>query len=305
MKHLLHWKDWDSEVVHQILDEAITIKKSPEQYTSSLQGQNILLFFEKTSTRTRISFAVGANQLGANVTIVDPGQSQVQKTKLSYEIRAMSGYCDLIVARLKNHQDLLAASQMSRAPMVNGCCNLYHPCQALADVLTMQEHQADFKNIKLVFVGVYNNVVNSLVAMSNHFGFQLCLVCPIALLENVDKEQQEKALRQGLLTQTTDLSAALKNADFVYTDTWIDMEFFLEKKHLLAERKRIMMPYQLNLETLQGFTGKIMHDMPIHEGYEMVDKLVNAENSIIFQQSDNRLHAQKAILLYLNKHTKK
>ena len=304
MQHLLYWKNWDSNIVHQLLEDASAIKQNPQHYKNQLQGKNILLFFEKTSTRTRVSFAVGAQQLGASVVIVDPGQSQIQKTKISYELGSMSGYCDLIVARLKKHKDLISASLMSKVPMINGCCNLYHPCQALADVLTMKEHKTDLKKVKLVFVGVYNNVVNSLVAMANHFRFQLCLVCPISLDENIDKGEQKKALEQGVLIQTTNLVEALKDANFVYTDTWLDMEFFLEKKHLLQERKKIMLPYQLNKKTLQGFDGKIMHDMPIHDGYEMVDELVYDQNSIIFQQSENRLYAQKAILNYFNNYQK-
>jgi ornithine carbamoyltransferase len=302
MKHLIDWKDWDSQTLRQLLADASDIKKNPQKYASSLKGKNTLLFFEKTSTRTRISFAAATNQLGGNAIIVDPMQSQAQKTKLTYEVGSMSGYCDFIVARLKYHKELVDISRVSNVPIINGCCNLYHPCQTLADLLTMWEYKNDLKNVKLVYVGVHNNVANSLVSMANHFHFQLCLVCPISPAQSVDEKEKEKAQKNNLLTQTTHLSEALKQADFVYTDTWLDMEFFLDdtKKALLEERKKVMMPYQLNKETLQNFQGKIMHDMPIHEGYEITDDLVYAKNSIIFQQSENRLYAQKAILNYFN-----
>ena len=300
MKHLLYWKNWSSEIVQQLLAKALEIKKNPKEYKNAIQGKNILLFFEKTSTRTRISFAVGVSQLGGNAIIVDPAQTQLSKSKISYEVQSMASYCDLIMARLKSHQDLIKMSQFSRVPIVNGCCNLYHPCQAFADVLTVQENCSDVKKIKLTFVGVHNNVTNSLIAMAIHFEFQLCLVCPISEKESIDEEQKKIAIQKGLLIETKDLQEGLKDANFVYTDTWLDMEFFLDssKQSLLEERKKIMLPYQLNNESLKNFNGKIMHDMPIHSGYEISDEIVYNNNSIIFQQSENRLHVQKAILLY-------
>ncbi len=302
MQHLLHWKDWDSQSVHYLLEKALDIKQKPENYTQSLQGKNVLLLFEKTSTRTRISFEVGIHQLGGNAIFMDSNHSQIQKTKLSYEIGSLCGYCDFILARLNRHDDLVTASKASTVPIINGCCNLYHPCQALADLLTMKEQKKDLKKVKLVYVGVHNNVVNSLVSMANHFQFQLCLVCPLSPSGSVDQAEKQKAHRANLLVETLKFSLALENADFIYTDTWVDMEFFLDtsKRSMLAERKRIMMPYQLNRENLGDSKAKIMHDMPIHDGYEITNELVYAENSIIFEQSKNRLYAQKAILDYLN-----
>ena len=301
MKHLLDWKDWQTPAVANLLELAFKIKKFPQDYTQKLKHKNLLMLFEKTSTRTRTSFEVAMNQMGGHAIFMDPQHSQITKTKLRYETTSISGYCDFILARLKNHDNLLEMVDAAKVPVINGCCNRYHPCQTLADVMTISEYKKNFNEVRLVYTGIYNNVANSLVSIANHFKLKLTLVCPIADAEIVDKGQRELALKNNILTETENLTEAVDTADFVYTDTWLDMEYFSDptKKDLWEKRKNTMLKYQLNRSLLKNSKARIMHDMPIHVGYEIEEKLVESKNSIIYQQSENRLYAQKAILCHL------
>ena len=153
----------------------------------------------------------------------------------------------------------------------------------------------------MTYIGVYNNVVNSLVSICAPLGVHLTLVCPIRDQDVIDAESRERLLAKGLLTETLDAKAAVANADYVYTDTWLDMEFFNDPAHSQAKQERcdIMLPYQLNRDLLGDSRAMIMHDMPIHHGYEIAEDLVESPNSIIYDQAENRLDAQKAILLHL------
>ena len=301
MQHLLDWKNWQTSAVATLLELAFKIKKSPQDYTQKLKHKNLLMLFEKTSTRTRTSFEVAMNQMGGHAIFMDPQHSQITKTKLRYETASISGYCDFILARLKNHDNLLEMVDAAKVPVINGCCNRYHPCQALADIMTIKEYKVNLEQAKLVYTGIYNNVANSLVSIANHFKIQLTLVCPIADAKIVDEEQKKLGKENNILIETKNIKEAVKDADFVYTDTWLDMEFFEnpEIKDLWEQRKKTMQPYQLNSSLLKDSKAKIMHDMPIHDGYEIAADLVESENSIIYQQSQNRLYAQKAILCYL------
>ena len=301
MQHLLDWKDWQTPVLHHLLIESHKIKKSPQDYTHAMKHKNLLMLFEKTSTRTRTSFEVAMNQMGGHAIFMDPQHSQISKTKIRYETASISGYCDFILARLKDHDNLLEMTEAAKVPVINGCCNRYHPCQTLADIMTISEYKKNLNEVRLVYTGIYNNVANSLVSIANHFKLKLTLVCPVTDEKIVDKGQRELALKNNILTETEDLTKAVDTADFVYTDTWLDMEYFSDptKKDLWEKRKNTMLKYQLNRSLLKNSKARIMHDMPIHAGYEIEEKLVESENSIIYQQSENRLYAQKAILCHL------
>lgn len=301
MKHLIDWSNWDSNTVQSLLTSALDIKANPEKYKNTLKGKSLAMLFEKTSTRTRISFEVAMNQMGGSAIFIDPQHSQIKKTKLSYEIKIISKYCDFIMARLKKNEDFVIVSQSSDVPTINGCCNKYHPCQTLADLITIYEHNKNFTEVNLVYVGIYNNVANSLVSIANHFKLKLTLVCPIVLPNIVDNTEKDKALNNGLLNITNRLKDALKDADFVYTDTWLDMEFFNnpDSADLWEERQKKMLPFQVK-ESILNARCKVMHDMPIHVGCEIEEVLVESSRSIIYQQGENRLYAQKAILNYFS-----
>jgi ornithine carbamoyltransferase len=189
----------------------------------------------------------------------------------------------------------------SRVPVINGCDDKYHPSQALADLITVKERKGKLKGVKLVYVGVHNNVCNSLIEACTKTGVELTTVTPIVNEAARDDELMRAAKKTGLWRTMLDAKKAVKTADFVYTDTWIDMEFFTDPKFAEEKEKRLklMMPYQINNAMLKGSDAYIMHDMPIHRGYEISVDVIENPKSVIYEQAENRLYSAKAILLKL------
>lgn len=301
-KNLIDWKFWNDEQIVDVLALARQVKSCRWQYQGLLQGRTLVMLFQKTSTRTRVSFEAGMTELGGHAINLDWRATNFTLSKISYETRYLSRNAALLMARLKLNSDLLEMEAAATVPLINGCCNLYHPCQALADMLTIAEDRPHgIQGAKLTFVGVYNNVVNSLVSICRPLGVHLTLVCPISDCESVDEESRQRLLKAGLLRETLDLELAVNDADYVYTDTWLDMEFFNDPDYTEAKQRRIetMLPYQIKSDLMKGSSAKIMHDMPIHPGYEIAEDMVECESSIIYDQAENRLEAQKAIIIYL------
>ena len=302
MQHLIDWKYWPDEDVRQMLALARKVKQHRWEYQGQMQGNTLVMVFQKTSTRTRVSFEAGMTELGGHAINLDWRSSNFALTKIGFETRYLGRNAAMIMARLKDNADLREMEAASTVPLINGCCNLYHPCQALADALTIAEdRQGDIEGAKLTYLGVYNNVVNSLVSIARPLGIALTLVCPIMEDADVDSESRQRLLDAGLLTETLDVAAALETADYVYTDTWLNMEFFDDPAYAEEKTRRteLMMPYQINAQLMAGSKAKIMHDMPIHVGYEITEEMVQHPHSIIYDQAENRLDAQKAIMLRL------
>ena len=267
-----------------------------------MQGNTLVMIFQKTSTRTRVSFEAGMTEMGGHAINLDWMATNFTLSKVRFETRYLGRNAAIIMARLKDNRDLMEMEKASTVPVINGCCNLYHPCQALADVLTIAEDRPEgVEGARLTYIGVYNNVVNSLVSIAAPLGVHLTLVCPIREPASVDEESRQKLLKRGLLTETLDAEAAVGEADYVYTDTWLDMELYNDPAYASEKEKRsgIMMPYQINRSLLGDSRAKIMHDMPIHPGYEIAEDMVEHERSIIYDQAEHRLDAQKAIMLRL------
>jgi len=297
--HLLALKDWASEEIEEVIDKSIKIKKNPDRYQTSLKGKSLAMIFQKTSTRTRVSFEVAMTQLGGHALYMDWRTTNLVLADVRDETRYLSRNVDCIMARLLKHADLKAMAEASRVPVINGCDEKYHPCQAIADLMTMKEKMGRLKGVKLVYIGVQNNVCNSLIVGCTKTGVEITTVTPLKNEPSIDKELLEEAEKTGLYASTLDVKKAVENADFVYTDTWVDMEFFFDPKFKEEKEKRIklMMPYQVNKELLKGRDALIMHDMPIHRGYEITDDVIESPNSIIYDQSENRLYSAKGILL--------
>ena len=301
-KHLIDWKFRDDDDVRAVLALARRVKRQRWEFQGHMQGRTLVMIFQKTSTRTRVSFEAGMTELGGHAINLDWRASNFTLGDIRSETRYLSRNSAFIMARLKSNSDLLEMIGGATVPVINGCCNLYHPCQALADMLTIAEDRGgDPRGARLTYVGAYNNVVNSLVSISAALGVELTLVCPIRDDALIDEESRGRLLGLGLLTETLDARAAVTNADYVYTDTWIDMEYFNDSAFAGEKERRceLMMPYQLNEELLAGSDAKVMHDMPMHLGYEITADLAESERSIIYDQAENRLDAQKAILLSL------
>jgi ornithine carbamoyltransferase len=205
------------------------------------------------------------------------------------------------MARLLKNADLQRMAAASRVPVTNGCDDMYHPSQCIADLITVKEKRGKLNGAELVYVGVHNNVCNSLIEGCTKTGVKLTTVTPIVNEAARDEELMAAAEKTGFWNKTLDAKKAVKDADFVYTDTWIDMEFFTDPKFADEKQKRlkVMMPYQINTGLLSGSNAYVMHDMPIHRGYEISPEAINSPKSVIYEQAENRLYAAKAILLKL------
>jgi ornithine carbamoyltransferase len=299
--HLLTLKDWSSKMIGEVIDNSLLIKRYPEEYASVLDGRSLALVFQKTSTRTRLSFEVGMTQLGGHAVYMDWLSTNLVLADLKDETRSISGYVDGVMARLLKNSDLKVMAEASGVPVINGCDEKYHPCQILADLVTIREKKGRLKGLKLVYVGIHNNVCNSLIEGCTKMGVKITTVTPLVNEASVDKELIERARKTGLYEASDDVKAGVRDCDVVYTDTWVDMEFFLDSKFEAEKERRIklMLPYQVNKGLLGASDALIMHDMPIHRGYEITEDMIESHNSIIYTQSENRLHSAKATLIKL------
>ncbi len=299
--HLLTLKDWTPKQIAEVIDRSIAIKKSPAKHRIALRDRSLAMIFQKTSTRTRVSFEVAMTQLGGHGLYLDWRTTNLVLADIRDETKYLSRNVDCVMARLFKHADLKAMAEASRVPVINGCDEKYHPCQALADLMTVKEKRGKLKGAKLVYIGVHNNVCNSLIVGCTKTGVEITTVTPMKNEPAMDKELLQAAEKTGLHHSTLDVKKAVRNADFVYTDTWVDMEFFLDPKFKEEKEKRtkLMMPCQINKKIMKGSKAYIMHDMPIHRGYEISADVIDSPRSIIYQQSENRLHTAKAILLRL------
>ncbi|MDZ4727781.1 MAG: ornithine carbamoyltransferase [Leptospira sp.] len=302
IKHLISWKDWADSDIEELLNFAIYVKRNRVYFSGHMAGRSMAMLFQKTSTRTRVSFEAGMTELGGHAIFLDWMSSNFSLSDIDFEAEYLSRNVSIIMARLKKNEDLLILREGSQVPVINGCCNLFHPCQALADILTIAiDRPNDWKKTKICYIGVHNNVVNSLIGITAALGIHLTLVTPIATEESKVKEVIKRGLTKKTLSWENDVKVAVSDADYIYTDTWVDMEFFNdpEFKKEKEERISLMMPYQVNKDLLKHTKAKIMHDMPIHDGYEITREVVKSERSIIFTQAENRLDAQKAVILKL------
>ncbi|MCZ8157379.1 MAG: ornithine carbamoyltransferase [Leptospira sp.] len=302
IKHLISWKDWTDAEIEELLNFAIYVKQNRVYFAGHMAGRSMAMLFQKTSTRTRVSFEAGMTELGGHAIFLDWMSSNFSLSDIDFEAEYLSRNVSIIMARLKKNEDLLILRDGSHVPVINGCCNLFHPCQSLADILTIvMDRPHDWKKTKICYIGVHNNVVNSLIGITAALGIHLTLVTPIATEESKVKEIINRGMAKKTLTWEKDVKVAVKDADYIYTDTWVDMEFFNDPEYQKEKEERIalMMPYQVNMALLKGTKAKIMHDMPIHAGYEIARDVVKSERSIIFTQAENRLDAQKAVILKL------
>jgi ornithine carbamoyltransferase len=299
--HLLNFKELNGQQLTEMIEKGIEIKHNPKKYENSLHGKSTALIFQKTSTRTRVSFEVAMTQLGGHALFIDWRTTNFALADLSDEVQYLSRNVDCIMARLVKNADLRIMAKASRVPVINGCDEKYHPSQAIADLITVKEKKGQLKGVKLVYAGIHNNVCNSLIEGCTKTGVRLTTVTPIFNEPTRDEELLDEARRTGLWETTLDVKQAVKDADFVYTDTWVDMEFFTDPKFAAEKEKRIklMMPYQINGELLKDSSAYVMHDMPIHRGYEITADAIESPRSVIYEQAENRLYSAKSIMLKL------
>ena len=301
--HLMNFKEMSGLDLNELVNEAIETKLNPEKYAEILGQKSLALVFQKTSTRTRVSFEVAMTQLGGHGLFIDWRTTNMTMADIGDEVQYLSRNVDGIMARMLHNSDLQKMMQASHVPVINGCDDMYHPSQCLADLITVKEKHGKLNGAKLVYVGIHNNVCNSLIEGCTKTGMKITTVTPILNEASRDEELLAEAKKTGLWRSTLDAKKAVRDADFVYTDTWIDMEFFTDPKFAEEKEKRLekMMPYQINSELIKDNNAYIMHDMPIHRDYEISSEVIENPKSLIYEQAENRLYSAKAILLKLLK----
>ncbi len=310
MKHLISLKEQNRGDLLEIINLALDIKRLHKSggALNILPNRTLIMLFQKTSTRTRLSFEAGMTELGGHGIYLDARNTQFALTDYGDEIRAVMRYGDIMTIRALKADDVVKAASYNQIPVIDACSEKYHPCQALGDILTMIEHSKGLGNIKkITWLGIENNVSNTLKLACVKLGIQVAIAAPEANPASVDTELNIIAEGTGNILKTLNISEALKNSDYVHTDTWMDMEFFENgkvKEQFISEyerRKQLFMPYQLNAQVINTYApnAKIMHCMPCHIGYEITRDAIDHPNSIIFDQAENRRHIQKAIILWL------
>lgn len=312
MRHLISLKEQSKEDLLAIMDLAAKIKAKYKagEVTNYLPNQTLIMLFQKTSTRTRLSFEAGMTELGGHGIFLDSRTSQFALTDYGDEIRATMRFGNVLMFRAMRAADVIKAASYNQIPVIDACSEIYHPCQALGDILTMSEHSGGLENVKkITWLGIENNVSNTLKLACAKLGIKVVMATPEANPASVDAELNKMANDTGLVSYTTNVAEAMADSDYAHTDTWMDMEFFESgkvKPQFEAEyqrRKALFMPFQLNAALVDNNSPKckIMHCMPCHIGYEISRDAIDHKNSVIFDQAENRKHIQKAIIMWLLK----
>jgi ornithine carbamoyltransferase len=297
-KKIISINELSAEEVRKVVTAAADIKKRPDRYKNSLKKQTLFLLFQKTSTRTRLAFELGMKKLGGNTIVLEWAKSNFAISPLRYETRYVSSMVDCILARVLKNEDIQELARFSSVPVINGCCDMYHPSQILADLLTIYEVKGDFETT-LTYVGIQNNVANSLFYACVKVGMSLIFVTPFR--DRLPENFLELSQKTPGFDETLDLEEALSRSEFVYTDTWVNMEQFKDRVPDAGKRSRIekMKDYQVNRKLIEQRNIYVMHDMPVHPGMEIDDYAINCEKSLIFQQAENRMYSAQALLLLL------
>lgn len=298
--HFLTGTEWPPDKIHQVIDLGIELfkERKPGLLRNTLSGRTLFLLFDKPSLRTRLSFTVAMTELGGQV--ID-SQGSTRKTEEPEDLaRVLSRYGHGIVIRTFDHKYVERFSQASSIPVINGLTDSHHPCQVMADLMTLKQQWAQLKNLKLTYIGDGNNMLHSLMLLCPRMGIDLHYACPVGFEPSafVVKEAKVSAkLGGGSITPHSSPISAAKNAQALYTDVWTSMGFESESN----VRDQAFAGYQVNEELLKEADPKcvFMHCMPMVRGKEVSATLPDHPQSVIYQQSENRLHIQKAILLQL------
>jgi ornithine carbamoyltransferase len=298
---LVSTRDLGPQGVGAVLHLAELMKSRPSVFQRSLAGKQMVMFFEKPSLRTRLTFEAGMASLGGTTMFVDQSQSRLDaREKLSDIAHNLERWVDIIVLRTFAQETIEGMARYAAVPVINALSDLEHPCQALADYLTLQERFGDLKKICLAYVGDGNNVAHSLLLTCACLGSSIRIATPKGYTCNpqIVADARKIAKQTGAqLEFLTDPHAAVTGVDAVYTDAWASMG----QEHEAAKRAEIFQPYQVNPEMMLEAAphAAFMHCLPAHRGEEVTDEVMDSENSVIFEQAENRLHVQKSILYLL------
>ncbi|NMA97052.1 MAG: ornithine carbamoyltransferase [Phyllobacteriaceae bacterium] len=296
-RHFLSIDDFSYAELRGMLDQALSLKQRLKEgdRPQLLKDKVLAMIFERQSTRTRVSFDVGMRQLGGETLMLSGQEMQLSREEtLADTARVMSRYVDAIMIRILSHADLLDLAENATVPVINGLTRRAHPCQIMADLMTFEEHRGSIKGAKVAWVGDSNNVLHSWVNAAELFECELTIAVPDEYSPEKDLMQDIK--RAGSFAKLTeDPREAVEGADLVITDTWVSMGDVDA-----AERRRVLKPYQVNtnLMALAKKDALFMHCLPAHRGDEVTDEVIDGPQSVVFDEAENRLHAQKAVLCW-------
>jgi ornithine carbamoyltransferase len=299
-KDLLTLMDLSTSEIMYLLESALELKAKHlnGEVVSSLKGKTLGMIFEKSSTRTRVSFEAGMLQLGGNALYLNGKDLQLGRGEtIADTAKVLSEFIDVIMIRTFEHEKVAELAKHAAIPVINGLTDDFHPCQALADLLTIYEHKKSFKGLKMAYIGDGNNVAHSLMIACAKVGMNFVLACPKGYepKEFVVKYAMETAKTTGAtITICHDAVAAAKDADVLYTDVWTSMG----QEEEVKERLAVFAPYQINEELVKQAKDDylFLHCLPAHRGEEVTEEVIDGPRSFVFQQAGNRMHVQKAVL---------
>lgn len=302
-KDFLSVRDFSREEILKTFDLALEMKKDRFGFGDALKGQTLALIFEKPSLRTRTTFDVGIQQLGGYSIYLSPNEINLGKRESVYDVaKNLERMVEGIMIRTFAHQVVLDLSHWAKIPIINGLTDYLHPCQAMADYLTLKEFKGNLQGLKLCYVGDGNNVAHSLMLAGARLGVDVTVACPVGYEPNLVayNDALADAKETGAKIEVThDPKLGVKDTDAVYTDVWASMG----QESEAAERRRIFLPYQVNEDLMSNAKSDalFMHCLPAHRGDEVTDGVIDSKNSVVFPEAENRLHAQKAVMFQLMK----
>ena len=301
MNDLVSIRDLSPEQIRHLLDLACHVKADPGAYAGVLHGKTLAMIFGKPSLRTRVTFDVGMEQLGGHALYLSPEEVKLGRRESVYDVaKNLERMVQAIMIRTFAHEIVVEMAEHAAIPVINGLTDFSHPCQALADFLTVLELKGRLRGLRVAFVGDGNNVAHSLMFAGALLGAHVGVATPPGYEPNPDAVRwacRQCASSGGSCTLTNDAVEAVRDADVVYTDVWTSMGHEAEA----AQRKHVFLPYQVNTALFARAKPDaiFLHCLPAHRGEEVTAGVIDAERSFVFQQAENRLHAQKAILLEL------
>lgn len=304
MKHLICLSEWSGQEIQETLKLAEKLKyenKNGIRHNHLLKGKSLGLIFAKSSTRTRVSFEVAMYQLGGYSMFLSSNDIQLGRGEtVSDTAKTLSRYIDGIMIRTFKHNDVIDLANCGTIPVINGLTDSQHPCQILADLQTIKESKGKLQGLKLAYVGDGNNVANSLLIGCAKVGMNIAVATPEGYeceADSLKLAKEAAALTGATVTASYDPYEAVLNADVVYTDTWVSMGMEAEKE----KRASIFMPFQVNDKLMSAAKNDaiFMHCLPAYRGYEVTAEIIDGQKSVVFDEAENRLHAQKAVLVKL------
>ena len=300
-KHFLHISDYSTDQIWEILhlSKELKTKFHNKENFKPFKDRSLAMIFAKPSARTRVSFETGFEWMGGHALFLGPNDIGIGKREAIKDIsRLFSRYNDVIMARLFDHQHIIELAEYSNIPVINGLTDYNHPCQIICDILTIWEHKSSLDDLKICYMGDGNNIVHSWLQLASRLPMDFVCCGPEGFEPDLDTVKMVEDSASSSFQLSHDPISAVRDADVIYTDVWASMG----QKEEATEREKVFAPYQVNKDLMNN-TGKdtlFMHCLPAERGREVTDEVMESKNSIVFDQAENRMHAQNAIMVYIS-----